>query len=460
MNGIGPFSGVRKYGHMYRQLIKLNMRKSIVVWFVPALVLIAWYAGRERYELGVTLWTVRSTAIGFSAVMLGPVVAGLAAWFAVQPKRQGFRDLIVSLPMSDLLHNVSVLVSVLFWVIVAYLLNAVLQAGWAFVHADWGHLDIAPVLLGLCLIVACVCFGYAVGAWFPLVGTPLVVTFVVLLWFFGTLGFVRDSSWQYLSPTIYLNPDEVGVLARYWPEIGPPFTIWSLGLAGLCVGFLLLRAGSRPSALSFIALMIAVSSVGASMLVRLPADFEAVEREQIAYTPVCERGETIDVCVHPAFVDILDATVAVADAVFEPVVGLPGVPTRINQFPSEAGMAKEPLLPIYIEANGRETLAVEYALAIVEGRPFTASYAGPTEAQAVIGRWLIARAGALNPATEGAFMPWMAGDGSLEAFQQLNERINQAVERFNRLTPGQQRSWLESNWSELRSGVLSLDAFP
>jgi hypothetical protein len=458
MNSIGRFSGVTKYGRMF--LITLNVRKSIVVWFVPALVLVAWYAGRERYELGVTLWPVRSTAIGFSAIMLGPIVAGLAAWLAAQPKRQQFRDLVASLPTADLLHNFSVLVAVLFWVIVAYLLNAVLQAGWAFVHADWGHLDIAPVLLGLCLLVACVCFGYTVGAWLPFVGTPLAVAFVVLLWFFGTLGFVRDSSWRYLSPATYLNPDEVGVLARYWPEIGPGVATWSLGLAGLGVGFLLLRAGSLQAALSFIALMFAVSSMGASMLVRLPADFEAVERERITYTPVCEDGETIDVCVHPAFLDILDETVAVADAVFEPVVGLPGVPTRIDQFPSEAEMPREPPLPIYLAANGRETLAAEYALAIVGGRPFTPSYSGVTEAQAVIGRWLLTRAGALNPETEGAFTPWTAGDGSLEAFQQQNERINQAVDRFNRLTPKQQRSWLESNWSELQSGGLSLNAFP
>ena len=39
-------------------------------------------------------------------------------------------------------------------------------------------------------------------------------------------------------------------------------------------------------------------------------------------------------------------------------------------------------------------------------------------------------------------------------------RICQAVERFSRLSPAEQRAWLEAHYADLRAGRLGLDDLP
>lgn len=84
---------------------------------------------------------------------------------------------------------------------------------------------------------------------------------------------------------------------------------------------------------------------------------------------------------------------------------------------------------------------------------------GLSEGQCVIGRWLVRHVG-LDPGAGGvAFMPQDGYETFLE-YQELNTKLDAAVDRFESLEWAQQRAWLEANFTKLRAGELELTGVP
>lgn len=442
---------------MYGRLVWLNFRRGVGLALLPLLAVLSWYAGRERYEDGVTLWVYASAATGFAAVLVGPVAGGAAAWVAYQAKRRRITPLLATGPNVELRHHAAALAAILAWVVLAYLLNGAYQAAVAMSGATWGGPDPAPVALGLALVAASTVVGYAAGLCVPLAVTAPIVAVALFAWLFGLVAGFADSSSRYLSPFVFLSPEEPGVLVRYWPAIFGPVLGWLSGVAALAVAASLLRFGQRGAGFAALAAGLLLTTTSGGTLLAEPAYFNDIPRQRVAYQPLCHLG-LVEVCVHPAYEAVLPETAEVADAVFGPVVGLAGIPTRIEQFaPSteaETG-AQGSRLPIYNATNGHAVLAQDYALAAVEGRGLSETYPGLSVAQSVVGRWLLRQAGFDAASADWVFMP-RSGHDSIETYDALNDAIDAEVDRFAQLPAGERRAWFTANLAALRQGDLEL----
>lgn len=444
------------------RLVWLNTKYSLGLWLLPVFIVLAWFAGRERYPDGVALWIESSAAIGYASILVGPLAGGAAAWVAYQTKRRRLRMLLSTLPDTQIPHHVISFTGLLVWVLLSYILHAVYQITIPLLNATWGHIDFAPILVGLVALCTATAFGYVAGIYFPYLATPPVVALLLFGWQFGLVGVYRSSSLKYLSPFSLLNPEEHGVLARFWPSILVPTTGWLLGLFGLVVAAFLLRYKRSAIPLVLLVASIVLSGLAASTLVQQPDDIDDLPREQLAYQPVCVQ-DVVEVCVHPAYTAVLPETVEIANAVFGPVAELPAIPSsKIKQFPQRARRGTDQLasyLPIYNPANGADTLARTYARAIIEGRKPSDSYPGFSEAQSTIGRWLVQQAEFELQAGGFFFMP-RAGIDSRAEFRAVNSEIEAAVERFSKLSPAEQRHWFEEHIEALREGKLTLAHLP
>lgn len=444
-----------------RRLLWPNARHSLGIWLVPLMLALGWYGGRDRYPDGVTLWPKTSAAIGFVAVLTSPLIAGSASWVAAQTERRRVR-MVQTLPAgSQLAHHAAAWTGFVAWLVLAYAINAGRLGMDATVHATWGYLDPAPVLIGLAVMLAVAATGYGIGLLFPFAITAPAAAVVVFAWQFGLLAYDQESPVRYLSPFAFLNPEQPGVLATYWPAVTIPLLCWLLGV-GLTIGGTIWAVHCRTWLSGCVALSGAFLCVtGAVSLLNLPSSFDAIPRRPWSFQPLCATGEPV-VCVHPAYQAVLDQTAEIAQRVFAPVAGLPGIPNRIEQFPNPVTGAEATAviyLPIYHASNGLDILARDYALAIIEARQTSDTYPGLSAAQAVIGRWLVKQAG-FDPSAGGfLFMP-RTGFDSYAAFQTLDAKIESAVQRFDQLPQAAQRAWFEAHLDALRRGELGMADLP
>ena len=192
------------------------------------------------------------------------------------------------------------------------------------------------------------------------------------------------------------------------------------------------------------------------------------------YEPVCEEGG-IEVCVHPAYETALPETARAMNDLAEPLVGIPGAPTRAEQRPSEARLRADGTLVYSLygafyrsNVNGgytfRDYMEGEIVLALaagqsgyVEGNPYKSGFCrtagdAPGEAQRMMAGWLIYRAGDYDSAGSMAFTEAVNG--------QLCPKSAAVIERFDALAPAERRAWLEANFADLRSGKLTLEDMP
>jgi hypothetical protein len=163
-------------------------------------------------------------------------------------------------------------------------------------------------------------------------------------------------------------------------------------------------------------------------------------------TPVC-AGQPVTVCTNPAWKPVLDKAIAQANGLAQPLLGLPGVPLRVER--NEAGLS-----------SGRDGDASidlsRYADRLVADDASMPKGAVQNEAQLAIRGWLLQRQEidyrpncedvAANPDTR---VDTREFPGSPTAASCA------ASERFAHLSPESQRSWLEAHYAALRAGKLT-----
>lgn len=437
---------------------ELMVRHPWYVLSVPLALLAAIIGLGARVE-GIFLWNVESASIGYSTVVLAPLIAGGSAYITGFYLKSGWTEQTVSIPggwqrIALGALWMSAFITVLY---MALSLGALVVRG--FFHSTFQLVDWPPVLIGAANALTLVMLGAAIGATLDLRWSPLTAAAVASLWQLLLPLAIPSRSIRYLAPFDVLSPRETGLLTSYWQAVLLPTLAWLLGLA-LVLAAVLIRPRPR------IALVLRVLGTftllaGAGLLVVLPADANAIPRRARQFEPVCVSSPETDiqVCVHPSYRDQAETTLSVVDTVLGPVLGLAGIPTRIDQFPNLlSDSSSETVNMIYFPGNGKEILAMEYATTAVNGID--------SPAQAVVALFLYSP---ISMPTDYDFRALenrvqMTGNGSttftgVDGANSEWLNMKSAYQWLTGLDATSQRAWLEAHWIEIRQGRLPLSAF-
>lgn len=443
-------------------LLRIETRRSLGMWVLPAMVLLAWYGGRERSPDGVALWPDTSAAIGRASVLLGPIIGAAAAWAAYRDRRRRMDELVATMPFSGIGRDLTVWAATLAWACLAYVLGGAYHFVMTVRDATWGEPSLSLMVAGIVALASYAALGFFAGTLLPSVFTAPLVAIALYLVPGMAFSLNYGSSIRHLSPWSAFDPSRYGVLHGVWPNDAVPLSLWLLGLAGasLAGGALLRRRSVAAGAVLVGSLVIGVAS--ASALVRPMPGPEAARAALIPYEPTCTTN-VVPVCVHPAYSAVLDRTATVVGGVLEPIVGLPGVADRAEQYAYIYGPPPEGTLIInpYNEFNGVDHLAQAVAGATISGgEPLAGGLPpSPTAAQCAVERWLVRRIG-LEPNSRGVSCMPSTGYETFLEYEQLNVEIDEAAARFGDVAPSQRRAWLEQNFFRLRAGELTLPDLP
>ena len=61
------------------RLFRIEAQRSLALWFVPVVLAVTWYAGRESHATDMTLWSKTSAQVGQALIALAPLMGGLSA---------------------------------------------------------------------------------------------------------------------------------------------------------------------------------------------------------------------------------------------------------------------------------------------------------------------------------------------------------------------------------------------
>lgn len=462
------------------RLVGLEFRRSIGPLVVPLLVLgVWWLISDDVMPRNVQLWPLTSQLTIAMAFLLAPAGGGLSAWAATRNRRRGMEEMLAVTARPPVVRELATWTGTMLWPLLACAAVAGYYVFLAFKDATWGRLLPMPLLFGLLSIAAYSALGYAAGRWVP---SRFTVPLVAVGLFYGAWGLLLV--FPHLPGLFGPDPNGISYVSVFSEPVGlwGWRILWMLGLGGAALSAVALKVRRSPAHWASFVVSILVAALGAGTLANIAAGDESMvsdgllEGKPIPYELVCEEGR-ITVCVHPAYEDLLLEAAATVNEVAEPLAGIPGVPTRMVH----ESTTVEP------EARRRKDTATldAYALAFIGSGEFKGSTAwtlvqdeeaimideGPVqpsepsdedlrrcgevgeglapmdpvmEAQAVVGGWLLERAGGRS--TQFGFTAC------------ANHK--QVVERFATLDPVKRRAWLEENYAELRAGELTLGDLP
>lgn len=450
---------------MSRRLLLIEMRRTIAVLLALPLFLLAWQTLGGWFARPVVLWPDLSFVIGKGATLIGPVLAGAAAWMAGRERRRGLAELLHTTPRAPFPRLLTTLVGTLCWGALAYGAFVIFALLWTARRATWGGPDGWPIVVGLLALALYATFGFLVGTVIPSRFTaPLVALAVFAAQI--SLPFVDRLHpalypLQWLFPTAYID-------ATVWfgslPAVVPFQALFVAGLTavGLAV---LARYSDRPRALwSSVAVTVALVLIVAGVwgvLRYAPTQMEArarwyPDRPARVYTPVCSTAP-LPVCVHPAYVAALPQASADLNTLLAPLIGVPGFPSRAEQSaPSTISQAVQIVgaLPFALDSyntyNARTTAL------------FCAIYACPTDTLVPIGT---PQPGDLARAAIAAWL-WDRVEGqTYSRFDSCGmggytSDVCAAAARFASLDPQTQHEWLVAHFADLRAGRLTLEELP
>lgn len=428
-------------------LLRIEFRRSFCLWLFPFMAAALAWVVYEPLPAGVWLWTETVWSLQSSLILFGPLVGGLAVWVAGREMRRDTGDLLSTTARPGVLRDLALWAATAAWCVLAYGVVAAAFLLLTLRNATWGSPEPGPVLVGLLAVVTHSALGYAVGSYLP-------------SRFVAPLGGDAASS-------VFYNESR-GIFA--------PQSLWLLGLAATALTTVALKRRKSTGSWTALAATAAAAAVGAVAVLGVPVETVDARGALVPYQPVCEEGE-IPVCVHPAYEVALPETARAVNDLVEPLVGIPGAPTRAEQrgdaYPSRLrtdGTLVFDMRSAFIRWNVnhgstvKDQVGFEVPSALVsgpsgyvEGNPYKSSFCreagdAPGEAQRVIAAWLSYRAGDFGSANSMAFREAVNG--------QLCPRSAAVVERFDALTPAERRAWLETNYADLRAGELTLEDLP
>ena len=348
---------------MRAALLRIELRRSVALLALPLLLTVAWFIGRGLMPTGLLVWLDTSNAIRNSVLTLIPLVGGLSAWTAIRNHRRGTGEMLATTPLSPASRDLATWAGTTLWGIAAYTLYACVLLALTLPNATWGAPSTGLLLVGLLTLVAGSALGYAAGYYLPNWFVPPIVA--VLL--FGAQIMPENlMGYEMLSP-VPSNLVYTDVFQKL-PQATLPQSLWFGGMSCAALAAVALKTRRKsPAYWSVLAGSVVAATVGAVMLVDpTPPGYEASPDgysyappppEPAPFEPVCQAGE-IDVCLHPAYASLLPEVAEEIARVAEPLVGLPGAPTRAMQTSSRASIP---------QASAASSEAVSFSLWSYEG---------------------------------------------------------------------------------------------
>jgi len=194
----------------------------------------------------------------------------------------------------------------------------------------------------------------------------------------------------------------------------------------------------------------------------VPSLSSAASARPVSYTPVCDDGAPVPVCVHPAFRSLLPAMAADLAPVTSQVAGLPGAPVRI-----ETAAPGDPGAGVTTVVSGRPPVLYLGQFANLEG-PMTAAELAQSlqdqAARAITGLVTIEELnGARLAKSQSAQLDVALGLG-LVAGDRLPPAapiaILEAARRFAGLPESVRHVWLAAHLTALRAGHITPEELP
>jgi len=492
------------------RLVRVEARRSTAALLMPLVLAGLLYLAYREVDARLLFWEDVSLLIRDGMVFIGPVIGGLAAWMAGRERRRGMDDLLATTPLPVARRRLATWAGTMLWGLGAAMVIGLFFVVGAAPHTAAGGPHLSPLLVGLVAVPTYAAIGFALGSWFPnrfdaaFAAVGLFLTTVVLGLVPGWVSLLSPIAQLNASPWFGIHPD-LGLLQALFLAGLAATALATVGLGqattraawGRFLGGLLVAGGSA------VAIAVAAPPIADGLSPANPWPLGWTSRwdapKMHAADPVC-RVAAVTVCVQPAFAPLLDDLTARVTALTAPVRGLPGVPTRFEQMlltdvgRPDGTVATVPALAAGTAGFRLDPTASDFGLdgaafdlvdqllsdglASWPGAPVevAAPYFGdaddggpPGTVEFLVYGWtpntedaptaiqiaLLTQAD-VTVTCEGATVSWTEGGVAHD----VAPAPCAAAARFAALDPVRQRVWLETNFTALRAGALTLEDLP
>jgi hypothetical protein len=342
------------------RLLRLELRRNAMLWMVPLLAALFWYAAYRPSMANPPLWVLRAATIQSHALLtFAPLLAGVAAWTGSREGRRHTTDLVSITALPRWAARMAGWAATAVWAEAVYLGGTAVVYGITARQATWGGPPWWPIAVGAVGIAAACAVGYAAGTLLPGRFTaPLAAVLVFVALGAGAIWLEHNSSYAQIWPLNVQGPfpdDSYGVFYPFLPDLAIAQLMLLGGVAAAALGALGLapaRGGRRlrgvAAGLTVAGVAAAATAVGLTGTARIeahgiviPALHDAASDRPISYTPVCARS-AVPVCLHPAYRALLPDVTAALGPVLDEIAGLPGAPVRVTQVAVTSVQAHEP----------------------------------------------------------------------------------------------------------------------
>lgn len=309
-------------------LLRLELRHSPTLLLLPILILLVGISTERGLIPGVQLGDNITTSVISSVQLLGPISAGLAAWFATRDRRRGVGYLRrLSARSNSTLVLVEALAVALPAILAIALVTGFVTARAALVglHGDISLLGLLSALAGLLVHVS---LGYAAGRLWPRAAVAPIVTLASYLYIVWNLD-QAGRSFYLLAP---VTVERATASYTWWPDLFLWQSLWLLGVAMLPL-FLLGWDSTRRllPRLGILFLVAGMASVGGARLWSYGGHFFDLKNDPISAASVCTDDSGLRVCTHPAFATGHDELVRQFKPVLNRLASTPAATDRLEQ---------------------------------------------------------------------------------------------------------------------------------
>jgi hypothetical protein len=503
------------------RLLRLELRRSAMLWMVPAIIALFWFIVYRKIMAMPPLWNVRAVTLQSNAVITFAIpVAGVAAWMGSREARRRTTDLVSITAWPRWARLLIAWAAVTGWALVAYLACVALVYGRTIQEATLGGPLWWPVAVIAATGPAMAALGFAAGALVPSRFTaPLVAIGAFFALALSTQLITGSQSYWQISPVVAAAWDDgpdpgVATFYHYVPDLHIAQVIFLLGVTVAVLGALALPGDEgrkwrvRPAAAGIATAGLLVAGTAVALagtgrldthgMITIPALHDAASDRPIHYTPVCSRT-AIPVCLNPAYTYDLAAITAALAPVLNEIAGLPGAPARISQTTTTyrqesgngvsiamvcptAGRTAPPIRIVLPDqllgptmTAGQLTAEVRSGIAPAVVASVTGDGLAASQAQhAVTTALLIAVGGAPRqplPADGSRRGPPRSADGPLPLLAGCTGTLPvlaltpgspayRAAQRFAALPSATRHTWLVDHLTALRAGRISLRQLP
>jgi hypothetical protein len=471
------------------RLLRLELRRSAMLWMVPVAGALFWYNAFRESMAEPAMWNLRTVTMQHGALLdFAPPVVGAAAWMGSREGRRQLTDLIGTVPRPRWTAQIVTWAAVTCWALVAYCCCVAVLYVETARQASWGGPLWWPAVVGLAGIPALSAVGFAAGARFPSRFTVPIVT-VGAFFALGFSGQSQARQWQ-VSPMVsgapYIGPDAgTGTFYHYLPDLSiaqvicvAGVTLAALGVLGLldrASGPRLRRIGSGLTVAGLAAVVVAAGLAGTARLdsqgmLVIPALHDAANDRPIKYTPACDHA-AIPICLNPAYAAYLpDVRKALAPVLAE-IAGLPGAPAIATEV---APVTVGPLNSGFVQSGAGAYLSRagsrQLDFVLPDQLPGEPSGADDTVTQFIgqirlpivtdlVGN-MVGQARGGQSRAQQAVATALTFDAGARMAPIPNSAVGAAAERFAALPPAARHAWLATHLTALRAGRITLARLP